>query len=511
MMNLSAYTTSTYDLTLTEASTDYTSSLSYESGLYTHTSTESGTNTYWISSLQDSRIAESQTRSSTNMTSSTESVTSSSVTEIGTTVVAITSSTVYKGDISQDESTVTWSRSLVSLISKHTGVVPVVTITSYAEYTYRTTVYNRETSSDTLLTSTIYKTVADASELVMSLSRTDYYTQTIGSYATTTDLEYLISKGVASSLMWESTSSALYIGDNIYSTDYYSTTSLVSSGLSGTVYNSLITRLRTSESTSIVTSPASKIQYTSMWYTTYTDWNNGYYTYISTSTSTSVKSTSSISYLSATLFPQECVYSVSSSIRSYTSEWIISTRESIPDGQYLGSLTLNMSGQSSTSTTALEQSSLQWIDYESSWTYSSNYTSVPGDTFIYNSYTEVYSYTTTIITGNIPVTGTAITTRGGRAVYESSGEFYSTESWPYYATCSLTQYSSSTVSSTISYSSTTYTNEFGTDTLSIVLSNYSSSTSATSHSLRDTTVISDIKPELIYTEYYGSGSTTYQF
>ena len=174
-MNLAEYTSSAYEVTLTTQSIDSTSSLSYgtESN-YTFTSSESDSGTYWISRLQDSRSVSSSTSFSTNITSSVESFTASSGTGILTTATTVESSRTYRGKTSwQDPYTEVWSRSMVSLSFSHTGITSIVSVSSYGDYTYRTTTYSNKTRIDTTVMSTIYRTVANKNSEVVSVSQTN--------------------------------------------------------------------------------------------------------------------------------------------------------------------------------------------------------------------------------------------------------------------------------------------------------------------------------------------------
>ena len=98
MMNVAEYTTSIYDITLTTQSIDSTSSLRYGTeSSYTFTSSESGSLTYWVSSLQDSRSISSSTSSITSLTSYSESFTVSLDDEISTTATTIYNTQTYRG------------------------------------------------------------------------------------------------------------------------------------------------------------------------------------------------------------------------------------------------------------------------------------------------------------------------------------------------------------------------------------------------------------------------------
>ena len=515
-MNLAEYTSSAYEVTLTTQSIDSTSSLSYgtESN-YTFTSSESDSGTYWISRLQDSRSVSSSTSFSTNITSSVESFTASSGTGILTTATTVKSSHTYRGKTSwQDTYTEVWSRSMVSLSFSHTGITSIVSVSSYGDYTYRTTTYSNKTRIDTTVMSTIYRTVANKNSEVVSVSQTNSWLRTLGSYSTTVDIECIISKGVASSLIYLETGSTIQAGNKYYNTSVTSLTSLEAERTSGTLYNS--TNIRTwTQSTRIQdTIPAESIRFTSLWLNTFTDWDEEEYTYLSTSSTTTIESTSSVSYMSVTLFPKEYVYSISSSTHSYIHEWISYTIESTAGPLYLGSQTLSIISQYSTTTFLSETYSRSWIDRERSWSFSDSYAHViEGITYVESwsqDYHYIYDTTTMDWQGTDYVMTT--TTKQGYIEYETTGKNYTSWKQESSTTYSATTYSSSTGSSSTWFSSTTYTGQFGVHSISTTLSNYSSIVSTSSSGKSESAIVAtsewkDVEDR--YTEYYGSGSTTH--
>ena len=515
-MNLAEYTSSAYEVTLTTQSIDSTSSLSYgtESN-YTFTSSESDSGTYWISRLQDSRSVSSSTSFSTNITSSVESFTASSGTGILTTATTVESSHTYRGKTSwQDTYTEVWSRSMVSLSFSHTGITSIVSVSSYGDYTYRTTTYSNKTRIDTTVMSTIYRTVANKNSEVVSVSQTNSWLRTLGSYSTTVDIECIISKGVASSLIYLETGSTIQAGNKYYNTSVTSLTSLEAERTSGTLYNS--TNIRTwTQSTHIQdTIPAESIRFTSLWLNTFTDWDEEEYTYLSASSATTIESTSSVSYMSVTLFPKEYVYSISSSTHSYIHEWISYTTESTAGPLYLGSQTLSIVSQFSTTTFLSETYSRSWIDREKSWSFSDSYAHViEGITYVESwsqDYNYIYDTTTMDWQGTDYVMTT--TTKQGYIEYETTGKNYTSWKQASSTTYSATTYSSSTGISSTWFSSTTYTGQFGVHSISTTLSNYSSIVSTSSIGKSESAIVStnDWKDaEDRYTEYYGSGSTTH--
>ena len=514
MMNLSEYTTSAYDVTLTTQSVDTTSSLEWGWDIHTITSeySETGSYTYWVSSLQDSRTVSSRTTSSTNLTSSSISFSSSAGTGIQTTATTITSSNVYRGHTVQQSSySETWSRSMVSLEFSHTGITSIVSVSSYGDYTYRTTTYSNKVRIDTTVTSTIYKTLANKASEVVSVSRTDSWPETLASYSTTDDIECLVSRGVASSLIYVESSSYLILGRRSYYSHSTSITSLEATRLSGTLYNSTAERTWTSSSSSITTIPGNTLRYTSLWFTTYTDWDGASSTYLVTSSKTTTAATSSISYMSVTLFPQVYTYSISSATHSYIHEWISYTTESTAGPLYLGSQTLSIISQYSTTTLESETYSRSWLDNVLYYSISNAQPQVVRlGPFIQNQSIGNYIYNT--FSWDPVGASIVFTTSMGSAIYQTS--VYNIESWEFRMTSSYSAstYSSSTGSSSTWYSSTTYTGQFGVHSLTTTLSNYESDVSTSSSSSNTVELIGAAGGEtqhISYTEFAGSGFTTY--
>ena len=516
MMNVAEYTTSIYDITLTTQSIDSTSSLLYGTeSSYTFTSSESGSLTYWVSSLQDSRSVSSSTSSTTGLTSYSESFTVSLDDEISTTATTIYNTQTYRGKTGwQDTYIDTWSRSMVSLSFSHTGITSIVSVSSYGDYTYRSTTYSNKTRIDTTVTSSIHRTVANKESSIVSVSQTDSWIRTLGSYSTTTDIECIISKGVASSLIYAETGSTINIGNEAYNTSATILTSLEAERVSGTLYNSTAERTWTSSIESKDTIPAGSMRFTSMWLDTYTDWKKDEFTYLVSSSKVTTSNTSSVSYLSATFYPQEYVYSISSETHSFIHEWISYTLESTAGPLYLGSQTLSIISQFSTTTFLSETYSLSWIDKEDSWSASDASPQViqglvsVGSRFRDNNYV----YDTTIMDWQGTDYVMTTTTKRGYVDYETSVREYTSWEHRFSTTYSATTSSSSTGSSSTWFSSTTYTGQFGIHSISTTLSNYSSIVSTSSSGKSDSKIV-DIKDfdfgESSYTEYYGSGSTTH--
>ena len=104
------------------------------------------------------------------------------------------------------------------------------------------------------------------------------------------------------------------------------------------------------------------------------------------------------------------------------------------------------------------------------------------------------------------------TSKRGYIEYETTVREYTSWEHRLSTTYSATTSSSSTGSSSTWFSSTTYTGQFGVHSISTTLSNYSSivSTSSSGKSASKIVATQDFDfGESSYTEYYGSGSTTY--
>ena len=104
------------------------------------------------------------------------------------------------------------------------------------------------------------------------------------------------------------------------------------------------------------------------------------------------------------------------------------------------------------------------------------------------------------------------TSKRGYIEYETTVREYTSWEHRLSTTYSATTSSSSTGSSSTWFSSTTYTGQFGVHSISTTLSNYSSivSTSSSGKSASKIVATQDFDfNQVSYTEYYGSGSTTY--
>ena len=87
----------------------------------------------------------SSTSSTTSLTSYSESFTVSLDDEISTTATTIYNTQTYRGKTGwQDTYIDTWSRSMVSLSFSHTGITSIVSVSSYGDYTYRSTTYSNK-------------------------------------------------------------------------------------------------------------------------------------------------------------------------------------------------------------------------------------------------------------------------------------------------------------------------------------------------------------------------------
>lgn len=512
-MKLAEYTTSTYDLTLTSATVNSSSRLEYgtESTNYTYTVSSSASGTYWKSELQDSRSATSSTFSTTGITVSTTSFTEAEAAELQSSTISTTVSKVFGGKLAwQDTYIETWSRSMGYLNLAYATASAIVTVSSYGNYTSRTTTYSNKIRTDTTVTSTIYKTTANVEKGVVSISRTDTWYETLKSYSSTTDIEYLYSRGVKSSLIYTESGSTYRAGNNYYNVSTTSQSSLEITKLSGTLYESETTRYWSSEDELKTTIPAESIKFTSLWLETLIDWDDETYTYETTCTRKRTTQSSSVSYLNITLFPKKEVYSVDSATHSYVHEWISYTDEHTAENLYLGSQSLSLISQASASTMVSESYSGSWLDREISWSFSdSNGHTVQGFRYVSSQHADYfYEYTTDTFNGSEFTT----TTKYGRAEYATYAIDCTSVAFRSSTTYTASIYSTLTGYSTTSFSSTTFTGEFSMHNLSTVMSG-STSTIAFRHASRSvrSVLASDSweSPEDRYAVYDGTGSTTY--
>ena len=205
--------------------------------------------------------------------------------------------------------------------------------------------------------------------------------------------------------------------------------------------------------------------------------------------------------------------SISSETHSFIHEWISYTSESTAGPLYLGSQTLSIISQFSTTTFLSESYSRSWIDRERSWSFSDSYAHViEGITYVESwSYDYNYTYDTTTMDWQGTDYVMTTTTTLGYIEYETTGKNYTSWKQASSTTYSATTYSSSTGSSSTWFSSTTYTGQFGVHSISTTLSNYSSIVSTSSSGKSESVIVftnewKDVEDR--YTEYYGSGSTT---
>src|SRR5574344_486670 len=352
MTNLEAFTTRVYTTELTSQSTNYTSGLKLGTDTrYTTIVSYSTSKTYWKSELEDARSFTSST--STLLSSTREEKTLSEVIypDVSTSSTTLLNTAAYRGTTTVWDSSVleTWSRSMVSLRFSHTGITSIVTVSSYGNYTTRSTSSTNKIREDTYVSSTIYKTVAYSGTNLSSpsadVSSTSYWLHSSSFYSSTSDVENFISAGVKSSIIYDESGSTSSIGYNYYTYSSTSTTTTVS---------------------------ATNITYQAVGTISGSDYNYGETTTSFTTYSyTSSVNNSSVTYKSITVFPALFTYSFFSRTAHYIDEFISKISEAT-GSTYLGSMTLSILSEASTTTTETFSYSWSWIDGYKQWIYSNS-------------------------------------------------------------------------------------------------------------------------------------------
>lgn len=482
MSNLEAYTTRVYTTELTFQSSNYTSGLELGTEYnYTTIISYSNSKTYWKSELEDSRSFTSST--STLLSSTQEDKTLSEVIypDVSTSSTTLLNTAAYRGTTTVWDSSVleTWTRSMVSLRFSHTGITSIVTVSSYGNYTTRSTSSTNKIREDTYVSSTIYKTVAYSGTNLSSpsadVSSTSFWLNSSSFYSSTSDIENFISAGVKSSIIYDESGSTSSIGYNYYTYSSTSSSRLVATRLSGTVFNSTKTNLWTSSSSTTNTSSATNITYKAVDTISGSDYNYGETTTSFTTYSyTSSVNNSSVTYKSITVFPALFTYSFFSRTAHYIDEFISKTSEAT-GSTYLGSMTLSILSEASTTTTETFSYSWSWVDGYKQWTDSYSWSeSVPKADDISHS----IAYETTTSRSFDPTDGWITVSYSG---YATTTYYYpSYFLWSTGVSSSYSSNKSNTTSgySTTYYSSTTYTGQFDDELkISTTLSNYTSNVS----------------------------------
>lgn len=464
MIQLAEYTTKAYDVTVTSSSYDaatfrtFTTS-SYYSTIYSSTSSA----TYWKSQLQDSRSFSSST-SSTQYTSSTiisysttDSASVQTYSNSYTEVESLIGKTVEDGP---HESY--WSRVMSSLEFSHTGIQPYVSVTVIGNYTSRTTTHTYKAYSITVMTSTIEKTWAknmfgnEVDSAVVQESLTHYWSKSTSSYSTTSDYEHLISKGVKSSLMASYGTSSIMEAEGIYNYETSSSARLIATQLSGTVYDSTVSRAWTSSASTESLYTANSMTFVKVDVSTLTNFNKKlgiYFTSLATYSKYTTVYSSSANFLTITVFPQYNTYDVSTETAYQTFEDVSATNEHTASTT-LYSLTMVVQSQVSGTTSETSTFSSSYYDelsYSNSWSTSSK---------IQMGYVESRSLTRTSSTYIDVVTSLTKTSWYYVAYYYSYYTGIITAS-SYSNTHYRTSYTSYYETGSTWYSSTTYTGIFG--------------------------------------------------
>ena len=486
MIQLAEFTTSTYDVTLTFSSLDSTSSLNYgtESSYYT-TLRSNASNTYWKSQLEDSRSFTSSTNSSSTSTNVISMFTTTSASKVSTSSTIVYSTETLKGATYQAESELaTRSTAMQSLKFSHTGITSIVSVSVYGNYTSRSTTFSNKERVDTCLSYTMLSTdgfigTSKTDRAIVALSRTDSWNETSLYYSTTSDVEINVSRGVKSSIIYTEEGSTYNLGTKYFNISTTSSSRLVATRLSGTVYNSTKTNVWTTTSETARTIPADSISYTAITSIVGQTFANGStITYFTTVTYESSVNSSSVNYSVITAFPIVITQSVISGEATYVDEYISYTDISTANS-YLYSLTMSIISANSTTTSISETYSRSWYATRSdSYDYTLSYSNIlMTNTEISLSYDLNVSTPIPTMTFN----GTAMVfttwTAYGSAVITYSYYYPVYETWvsDHLEIFSYTTYYSSTGSSTTYVSSTAYTGLFdNTLRISTTLSNYTS-------------------------------------
>ena len=486
MIQLAEFTTSTYDVTLTFSSLDSTSSLNYGTeSSYSTILSSSTSDTYWKSQLEDSRSFTSLTDSSSISTNVISMFTSTSASGVSTSSTIVYSTKTYKGETYQAESELaTWSTIMQSLEFSHTGITSIVSVSVYGNYTSRSTTFSNKERVDTGISYTMLSTdgfigTSTIDRALVILSRTDSWNEASSYYSTTSDAEINISRGVKSSIIYTEEGITYNLGTKYFNISSTSSSRLVATRLSGTVYNSTRTNIWTTTSETARTIPANSISYTAVTSVGGQTFSNGSTTtYFTTVTYESSVNSSSTIYSAITAFPIVITQSVISGKATYVDEYISITTISTANS-YLYSLTMSIISEQSTTTTLSESHSYSWQASSSSEDYSFHTTY---SYFLMDDTSYAYSYLVPVSTTEYTM---VLNTSGGYewrtvtidgwADYTSSYSYpvYETEEQEYESVYSGKTYSSTTGSSTTYFSSTTYTGLFdNTLRISTTLSNY---------------------------------------
>lgn len=486
MSNLEAYTTRVYTTELTFQSSNYTSGLELGTDTsYTTIISDSNSKTFWRSELEDARSFTSST--STLLSSTREEKTLSEVIypDVSTSSTTLLNTAIYRGTATSWGASVlnTWFRSMVSLRFSHTGITSIVTVSSYGNYTTRSTSSTNKVREDTYVSSTIYKTEAYSGTNLSSpsadVSSTSYWLNSSSFYSSTSDVENFISAGVKSSIIYDEYGSTSSLGHNYYTYNSTSSSRLVATRLSGTVFNSTKTNLWTSSSSTTNTSSATNITYKAVDTISGQDYNYGTTTTsLTTYSYTSSVNNSSVTYKSITVFPALFTYSFISKTSNFIDEYVSQTAEATASA-YLGSMTLSILSEASATTEESYSYSWSWTDGYATWSYQQSLSEAVPRVDV-ESHSIMFTTTSSLSYG---LEGWVTEYYSGYATttyYYPTYDLWST-AWnsSFSSNASYTTYGSSTTY----YSSTTYTGQFdNTLKISTTISNYASNVKTSSNS-----------------------------
>ena len=509
MSNLEAYTTRVYTTELTFQSSNYTSGLELGTEYsYTTIVSDSNSKTFWKSELEDARSFTSST--STLLSSTREEKTLSEVIypDVSTSSTTLLNTAIYRGTATSWGASVlnTWSRSMVSLRFSHTGITSIVTVSSYGNYTTRSTSSTNKVREDTYVSSTIYKTEAYSGTNLSSpsadVSSTSYWLNSSSFYSSTSDVENFISAGVKSSIIYDEAGSTSSMGHNYYTYSSTSSSRLVATRLSGTVFNSTKTNLWTSSSSTTNTSSATNITYKAVDTISGQDYNYGTTTTsLTTYSYTSSVNNSSVTYRSITVFPALFTYSFFSKTSNFIDEYISQTAEATAS-TYLGSMTLSILSEASATTEESYSYSWSWTDGYATWSYQQSLSdSIPRADVINVS----FSYTSTSLLTSYQEQGWVVEYYSGYATITYSYPTYDLWSTAWNSSFSSNASYTTYGSSTTYFSSTTYTGQFdNTLKISTTISNYASNVKTST----DSSSVSSEYSSSMYVNSFGATTAT---
>lgn len=478
-MNLAEYTSSAYEVTLTSSSNINTTSLEpSSSGDFTYTSTASASGTFWNMSLVDSKSFSSESEIVTASERTIFAKTDSMIKTYATSSSSSTTSTAYKGSTYQLDSYIsTNTLRLESLRFDQTGLNTTVSVSVYADFTTFYTSYSNKGRQDTFISVTVNSTnLVSGTSNVVSLSRTERFNETTTSESSVSNTQFNMYNGVVSSLIYTEAGTTFKLGDKVFNESTSSSSQLLMTKKSLTVYNDSKSISWGTTSTATTNIPATSMTYSGVETTEGVTFSNGSDQKYTTSYSyTSSVNSSSVSYRSISVYPQVLTASIKSSTASFIDEIVDSWGSHVRKNNYLYSLTLTIT------TIATRSASLT-----DSHSFSSTYTKYFENRGVheenqyisdYESYSPHREDTTKESVEGFFMDAKTLTLEG-YATWVGYSSFPVYSSWNEWWTSWYSSITSRTTTTwwTTSFSSTLYSGTFDTDHKSVTttLSNYAS-------------------------------------